>query len=173
MLNNICDTYSSFDFCFLSTFYFLIFMRNISSPHFCSVSCSLSSHSLPSFKLQTCNSIRGFVGLLVHSSVTIKLESVKTRISAPAHPSTTGGCVSGLVIDSFWFAELILKIFFIFLDILIYLYFHHHEDISFSLFKKNTYLYPSDNHDSYLLWSNGLAVNMRWRMPLVHTNSRC
>ena len=47
-------------------------------------------------------SISGFVNpsirLLVRRSVMIELESVKTRISAPAHPSPTGiGRVSGLV----------------------------------------------------------------------------
>ena len=38
------------------------------------------------------------VGRLVGWSVVIELESVKARISAPAHPSATGiGRVSGLV----------------------------------------------------------------------------
>ena len=56
--------------------------------------------------MRTRNSIRGFVrpsvrpsvGPSVRWSVVIELESVKTRISAPAHPSATGiGRVSGLV----------------------------------------------------------------------------
>ena len=43
-------------------------------------------------------SVRPLVGWLVGRSVVIELESVKTRISAPAHPSATGiGHVSGLV----------------------------------------------------------------------------
>ena len=43
-------------------------------------------------------SVRPSVGPLVRRSVMIELESVKTRISAPAHPSATGiGRVSGLV----------------------------------------------------------------------------
>ena len=40
---------------------------------------------------------RGFVRPSVRRSVMIELESVKTRISAPAHPSATGGRLSGLV----------------------------------------------------------------------------
>ena len=44
-------------------------------------------------------SVRRSVGPLVRrsvgQSVMIELESVKTRISAPAHPSATDGCVSG------------------------------------------------------------------------------
>ena len=49
-------------------------------------------------------SIRGFVRpsvrWLVGWSVVIELESVKTHISAPAHPSATGiGRVSGLVVN--------------------------------------------------------------------------
>ena len=53
--------------------------------------------------LWTRNSIRGFVRPSVRLSVrpsvmVIELKSVKTRISAPAHPSATGiGRVSGLV----------------------------------------------------------------------------
>ena len=43
-------------------------------------------------------SVGWLVGRLVGRSVVIELESVKTRISAPAHPSATGiGRVSGLV----------------------------------------------------------------------------
>ena len=38
------------------------------------------------------------VGWLVGWSVTLELKSGKTRISAPAHPSATGGRVSGLVV---------------------------------------------------------------------------
>ena len=58
------------------------------------------------FQSRTSDSIRGFVrpsvgqliGWSVGRSVVIELESVKTRISAPAHPSATGiGRVSGLV----------------------------------------------------------------------------
>ena len=54
------------------------------------------------FQLRTRNSIRGFVGPSVGPSVgpfvVIELEIVKTRISAPAHPSATGiGRVSGLI----------------------------------------------------------------------------
>ena len=46
-----------------------------------------------------CPSVRWSVGPLVCRSVVIELESVKTRISAPAHPSATGiGRVSGLVL---------------------------------------------------------------------------
>ena len=37
------------------------------------------------------------VGRSVGWSVTLELKSGKTRISAPAHPSATGGRVSGLV----------------------------------------------------------------------------
>ena len=37
------------------------------------------------------------VGWSVGRSVTLELKSGKTRISAPAHPSATGGRVSGLV----------------------------------------------------------------------------
>ena len=43
-----------------------------------------------------CPSVRQSIG----PSVVIELESVKTRISAPAHPSATGGRVSGLVPSS-------------------------------------------------------------------------
>ena len=64
--------------------------------------------------MRSCNSIIGFVRPSVPPSVlplvrwsvgpsfmVIELDSVKTRISAPAHPSATGfGCVSGLV--EFW-----------------------------------------------------------------------
>ena len=39
------------------------------------------------------------VGQLVRWSVMIELKSWKTRISAPAHPSATGGRVFGLVSD--------------------------------------------------------------------------
>ena len=54
--------------------------------------------------MRPCISIRGFVrplvGRSVGRSVVIELERVKTRISAPAHPSATGiGRVSGLVIE--------------------------------------------------------------------------
>ena len=52
--------------------------------------------------MRTRNSIRGFVhwsvGWSVGWSVTLELKSGKTRISAPAHPSATGGRVSGLVL---------------------------------------------------------------------------
>ena len=53
-----------------------------------------------------CPSVRRLVGWsvgwLVGWSVVIELESVKTRISTPAHPSATGiGRVSGLVIFFF------------------------------------------------------------------------
>ena len=55
-----------------------------------------------SLQLRTRNAIKGFVhpsvGPSVHPSVIIKFESVKTCISAPAHPSATGGRVSGLVL---------------------------------------------------------------------------
>ena len=44
-----------------------------------------------------CLSVGWLVGWLVGRSVVIKLKSGKTRISAPAHPSATGGRVSGLV----------------------------------------------------------------------------
>ena len=44
------------------------------------------------------SSVRRLVGRLVGWSVVIEFESVKTRISAPAHPSATGiGRVSSLV----------------------------------------------------------------------------
>ena len=46
-----------------------------------------------------CPSVGWSVGWLVGWSVeVIELKSGKTRISAPAHPSATGGRVSGLVI---------------------------------------------------------------------------
>ena len=44
-----------------------------------------------------CPSVRPLVGWLVGWSVVIELKSRKTRISAPAHPSTTDRRVSGLV----------------------------------------------------------------------------
>ena len=44
-----------------------------------------------------CPSVRRLVGWSVGRSVTLELKSGKTRISAPAHPSATGGRVSGLV----------------------------------------------------------------------------
>ena len=56
------------------------------------------------FLLQTRNSVRGFVHPSICPSLglsvmVIELESVKMRISAPAHPSATGiGRVSGLVL---------------------------------------------------------------------------
>ena len=46
-------------------------------------------------------SVRPSVLLSIRRSVMIKLKSGKTRISAPAHPSATGGRVSGLGIISF------------------------------------------------------------------------
>ena len=51
--------------------------------------------------MRTRNSIRGFVRPLVGRSVTLELKSGKTRISAPAHLSATGGRVSGLVLCLF------------------------------------------------------------------------
>ena len=57
--------------------------------------------SYMNFQLRTRNSTRGFVRPLVRPYVVIELESVKTLISAPAHPSATGiGRVSGLVLLS-------------------------------------------------------------------------
>ena len=44
-------------------------------------------------------SVRPSVHPSVRWSVMIESKSVKTRISAPAHPSATGGRVSGLVYD--------------------------------------------------------------------------
>ena len=53
-----------------------------------------------------CPSVCWSVGPLVRPSVSLsvcqhKLKSEKTHISAPAHPSATDGCVSGLV-SLFW-----------------------------------------------------------------------
>ena len=76
---------------------------------------SVGPTNLSHFQLRTRNSISGFVrpsvgrsvgrlvgwlvGWLVGCSVeVIESKSGKTRISAPAHPSATGGRVSGLVL---------------------------------------------------------------------------
>ena len=51
-------------------------------------------------------SVGRLVGRSVGRSVVIELESVKTRISAPAHPSATGiGRVSGLVRNEIEFCK--------------------------------------------------------------------
>ena len=79
-------------------FLFIVFSRMLrnSTPRFVHPSVDQSDPFLVAdtqLYKRLCLSVCWLVGL----SVTIESKSEKTRISAPAHPSATDGCVSGLV----------------------------------------------------------------------------
>ena len=95
------------------------------------------------FQLRTRNSIRGFVrpsvGWSVRRSVTLELKSGKNLISAPAHPSATGGRVSSLVLFSLLFLRLSHFFLVVFLSIPFLLFFLFFPFLSFLSF-----LFPSN-----------------------------
>ena len=64
------------------------------------VACYATLHPAMSVRWSVGWSVGRLVGRSVGWSITLELKSGKTRISAPAHPSATGGRVSGLVISN-------------------------------------------------------------------------